>query len=166
MKNKIEDQINRPKRKYTRRKGVTTTTKSQRIPLHGIQLTLSDEYRKRVEIEQQEKTEKEFQDSVLRKFQKWIQETAEQIDELDDSEIPQMPGTVGESSADYSRELSRDFVFLPQGDFSLRCHVGLMTLMEWTGKEILRREKELSELKSRIPTFPPVGSSTNEGGVI
>jgi hypothetical protein len=166
MKNRTEDQNNRPKRKYTRRKEVTTTVKTQRIPLHGIQLTLSDDFVKKVTIEQQEQTEKEFRESVLRKFQKWIQDTTESLDVIDESEMSQLPQTVGESSAGYSRELSREFVFLPQGDYSLRCHVGLMTLMEWTGKEILRREKELARLKSMIPESSLLCDSPKEGGVI
>lgn len=154
--------MNRPKRKYTRRKGLPKTVKTQRIPLHGLQFTLSEDFVKKVTTEQQERTETEFQESVLHKFKRWIEELTENPDDMEELENPKLPTDVGQSSAEYSRELSRDFVFLPQGDFSLRCHVGLMLLMGWAVKEILRREKELAQLKSHPPRLPLQDNSSKE----
>jgi hypothetical protein len=141
----------KPKRKYTRRNGVTNkSTNNNPLPLHGLQLVLDPGYTERVKNEQQPIREREFRETVLTKFEDFINDEIETIRKT--SNCPddvQLPPKLGEVTVKYSRELDSEMVFLPGCEYGLRNYVGLMSLMKWSANRIVKLEKQIDDLKSR-----------------
>lgn len=136
------------KRKYTRRNNVTCNSGGT-IRHRGLSLTLDPSYLEELKQEQLKSKENQFNRDVLPKFENYLSKLKQTIQ--DSGEIPEkleIPMTLETASVDFSSAAPTDRLLVPGNDYAVRIHVGLMTIMSWTSKEIASLQKQIVDLKS------------------
>jgi len=118
--------------------------------LSGLTIRFSPDYLRKIKVDQLHRIESEFRNTVLDPFDRYV----ERLRKEDCGTDVQLSKDSIKNLTEYSRELDKEEVLIPQSEFPIRCHLGLKLTMEWSIRRILELERELSKLKKSLRNVP------------